>query len=87
MERLLFTLVTGLKMALLAQAPIFLLSLVIGLTWGASRIEPGFEAVGRWLWSCGLLCGAPLAVVGFLVGAVPGESLQEEEGVSDALAG
>jgi hypothetical protein len=77
MKRLLAAFVAGLKMALLAQAPLIVVGLVIGLTWGADRIDPGFEAVGRWLWSCGQGFGPLLGLVGFLVGVLPGEAVRE----------
>jgi hypothetical protein len=77
MQRILFTFDFGLKMALLAQTPLFVLSLILGLTWGASGLEPGFEAVGRLLSSYAPIFAPPLAVVGFLAGVLPGESACE----------
>ncbi len=72
MDRLINTFEAGIKTALLAQLPILLFSVVIGLTWGAPHVEPGIEAIGQWLWSCALTWGAPLALLGFVVGALPG---------------
>jgi hypothetical protein len=73
MQRILFTFDAGLRTAILAQAPLLLLCLIAGLAWGASGVEPGVEAIGKWLaWSAPLFA-APLAVVGFLLGVLPGE--------------
>jgi hypothetical protein len=80
MDRLINAVTTGLKVALLAQSPILVISLIAGLTLGTpgnGATGPGFEAVGRWLWSCTLTFGPPLAVLGFLVGATLGEPAGE----------
>ena len=77
MKRFLFTFDAGLKMALLAQAPIFALCLIVGLTWGGSGVEPGFEAFGKLLSSYAPIFAPPLAVVGFFFGVLPGEPARE----------
>ncbi len=77
MQRILFTIDSGLKMAFLAQAPLFALCLIAGLLWGGSGAEPGLEAVGRWLSTYGPIFAPPLAVAGFVLGVLPGEAAYE----------
>jgi hypothetical protein len=74
MQRLLSAIVTGLKAAMLAQSPVLAFALILGLARGTGGIEPGFEAVGRLLWCYSAIFGPPLALLGFVCGAVPGGS-------------
>jgi hypothetical protein len=68
-----FTWLAGVRLAILVQLPLIVLSLILGLCWGGFRVEPGFAAVLQWLRGYGLLLGPPLGLVGFVVGAAPAE--------------
>jgi hypothetical protein len=77
MERLVNAIVMGLKAALLAQSPVLGFALILGLARGGGGIEPGFEAVGQLLWCYGVIFGPPLALLGFVCGALPMESASD----------